>query len=149
MYNQVTLSTALPGRLFLCLKIAVYYVRLPKVSVQAIKRPLKGGQLMYYHTCLCCGSNLDLDDCCNCLFHILGKAPKWSGMDGVRTRSPQEVCPCPHLSSAVCLTVSAFFRWPRRAAALSLCGRARSLERRCQLPGDISRICSTWGAPRG
>ena len=61
----------------------------------------------------------------------------------------KEVCPCPHLGSAACLTASVFFRWPRRAAVLSRCGRVRSPERRCPLPGDISRICSTWGAPRG
>ena len=50
---------------------------------------------MYYHTCPYCGANLDPDERCDCLSRIWGKAPKWSGMDGVRTRSPQEVCPCP------------------------------------------------------
>ena len=90
---------------------------------------------MYYHTCPCCGSNLDPDDCCNCLFRIRGKGPKWSGMDGVRTRSPQEVCPCPNLGRTACLTALASFRWSRRAAPLSLCGRAKSPERRCLLPG--------------
>lgn len=61
---------------------------------------------------------------------------------------PQEVCPWPHLGSAACLTASAFFLWPRRAAVLSLCGRARLPERRYPLHGGTSRICSIWETSR-
>lgn len=42
---------------------------------------------MYYHTCPYCGANLDPDEYCDCLSRIRGKAPKWSGMAGVRVRN--------------------------------------------------------------
>ena len=87
MYNQATLSIALPGRLFLCPEIAVHNARPPPVSVQAINQPSKGGQLMYYHTCPYCGANLDPDERCDCLSRIRGKAPKWRTMDGTRVRN--------------------------------------------------------------
>lgn len=87
MYNRITHPTALPGRLFLCPEMATHHARPPPVSVQAINHPSKGGQLMYYHTCPYCGANLDPDERCDCLSRIRGKAPKWSGMAGVRVRN--------------------------------------------------------------
>ena len=53
---------------------------------------------------------------------------------------PQEVCPCPHLGSAACLTVLAFFHWLRRAVVLSPCGRARSPEHRYRISG-LEGVC--------
>lgn len=87
MYNQATLSIALPGRLFLCPEIATHHARPPPVAVQTINQPSKGGQLMYYHTFPYCGANLDPDERCDCLSRIRGKAPKWSAMGGVRGRN--------------------------------------------------------------
>ena len=50
--------------------------------------------------------------------------------DGRRAGAqPQEVCPCPHLGSAVCLTASVFFRWLPRAVVLFLCGQAGKRDR--------------------
>ena len=84
MKKRITHPTALPGRLFLCLEIAVHHARPPPVSVKTINQPSKGGQLMYYHTCPYCGANLDPDEHCDCLSRIRGKSPKWNSMDGVR-----------------------------------------------------------------
>lgn len=87
MYNRMVYRTALPGRLFLCHEITIHHTRPPPVVMYAINQPSKGGQLMYYHTCPYCGANLDPDERCDCLSRIRGKAPKWSGMAGVRVRN--------------------------------------------------------------
>ena len=86
MYNRTTYRTALLGRLFLCPEIVTHHARPPPVFVQAINQTLKGGQLMYYHTCPYYGANLDPGERCDCLSRIRGKSPKWNSMDGVRAR---------------------------------------------------------------
>ncbi len=46
---------------------------------------------MYYHTCPCCGANLDPDEHCDCLSRIRGKSPKRNNGRDYGRRGPARV----------------------------------------------------------
>lgn len=67
--------TALFGRLFLCPRIAMHNPKPPPLYTLLDKITYNKTETMYYHTCPCCGANLDPKELCDCFSHIRGKAP--------------------------------------------------------------------------